>query len=52
MEREEVVAVAGKAASIPRKKRGAQKGPGIVAMIALGVEMTNEQSVVALTRLY
>jgi len=43
MEREEAATVTGQVATIPRKRRGAQKGPGIVAMIALGVEMSDEQ---------
>ena len=30
---------------VTKKKRGALKGPGIVAMLALGVEITDEQYV-------
>lgn len=29
--------------ALPRKKRGAHKGPGVVAMLALGVDITDDQ---------
>jgi len=44
LEREEASAAAvSQSSAVPRKKRGAQKGPGVVATIALGVEITDEQ---------
>lgn len=29
--------------ALPRKRGGAHRGPGVVAMLALGVEITDEQ---------
>jgi len=43
LEDEEDDGASGQSATIPKRKRGAQKRPGIVATLSLGVEITDEQ---------